>query len=147
MNYKYMVVLVLWMVLIFYLSSIPHLAFGLEEHQEQFFRKSIHILLYGILTFLMWFSFPKLDESLFTKVRRFRRFTQNKGQKIIVCGILATLYAVSDEIHQAFVPGRCGNVKGVLFDLIGIGAVLIWLGMRVRSRGRRTEVGGQRIEL
>lgn len=38
----------------------------------------------------------------------------------------ATLYGVSDELHQLFVPGRMGDVRDVLADAIGglIGAVL-----------------------
>lgn len=49
-----------------------------------------------------------------------------------LCGIAATLFAVSDEFHQAFVPGRCGNAKGVFFDVVGVGSVLIWLGIKVK---------------
>ena len=41
------------------------------------------------------------------------------------------LYAITDEIHQLFIPGRNGNVVDVLIDscggLIGIG--VIWLAM------------------
>ena len=94
----------------------------LEKTQEQVFRKSIHVIIFGILTFLIWFSFPKLNH--------------NMSKKILLCGILATLFAISDEIHQAFVPGRCGNVKEVLFDVIGIVAGLLLM----VGKGRRTEV-------
>jgi len=116
MNYKYLALLIVWMALIFYLSSIPHLSLGFEEYEEQFYRKSVHIIIYGILTFLLWFSIPKLDENL--------------TKKVLLCAFLSTSYAIADEIHQMFVPGRCDNAKGVLFDLIGIVAVLIWLWIR-----------------
>lgn len=37
------------------------------------------------------------------------------------------LYAVSDEIHQYFVPGRCFQLQDILVDSIGaITAILIW---------------------
>jgi VanZ family protein len=31
----------------------------------------------------------------------------------------ATLYAISDEVHQAFTPGRAPSVEDVIFDTIG----------------------------
>jgi len=33
---------------------------------------------------------------------------------------IAYLYAVSDEIHQYFIPGRTGRFRDTLIDLIGI---------------------------
>lgn len=111
MNYRYLALLLLWMALIFYLSSIPSLGFGLEKTQEQVIRKSIHVIIFGILTFLMWVSISNLDKNL--------------PKKIFLCAFLSTLFAITDEIHQAFVLGRCGNPKGVLFDVIGIVAALV----------------------
>ena len=124
MNYKYLILVVLWMAFIFCLSSIPYLGHGIGGYQVQFPREFAHIIAYGILAFLMWFSFPKLDVNLF--------------KKILVCASLVLIYAILDEVHQAFVPGRSGNIKGVVFDVIGIVAVLVWLGVRQRTvvRGR-----------
>ena len=116
MNYRYLALVVLWMGLIFCLSSIPSLGFGLGGIQEQISRKSVHVIIYGILTLLIWFSLPGLDKHLF--------------KKIVLCGFLALIFAVGDEIHQAFVPGRSGGVKGVLADTIGIVLALIWLRIR-----------------
>jgi len=116
MNYRYLTLLVLWMVLIFCLSSIPSLSFGLEGIQEQISRKSVHVIVYGILTLLIWFSLPALDKHPF--------------KKIALCGFLALIFAVSDEIHQSFVPGRVGGVKGVMADVIGIAVVIAYLSIR-----------------
>jgi VanZ family protein len=127
MNYKYLVLVVLWMASLFCLSSIPYLGHGIGGYHVQFQREFAHIIAYGILSFLMWCSFPKLEGNLF--------------KKILVCAFLALLYAISDEVHQAFVPGRSGNIKGVVFDVIGIVAVLVWLGVRQRTvvRSRKLE--------
>lgn len=47
-------------------------------------------------------------------------------------------YAVSDEVHQAFVPSRFGNPVDVLIDTAGATAALLmlwaWCGRRVRRR-------------
>ena len=120
MNYRYLALVVLWMGLIFCLSNIPSLGFGLGGIQEQISRKSVHVIVYGILTVLIWFSFPGLDKHLF--------------KKIVLCGFLALVFAVSDEIHQGFIPERTGGVKGVVADVIGIAIVIAWLGM---VRGER----------
>ena len=117
MNYRYLILLVLWMALIFCLSSIPHLGIeGLGEIENQISRKSIHVIVYGILTLLIWYSFPKLDKEL--------------AKKLVMCGFLAILFAIGDEIHQGFVPGRSGNARGVIFDSIGVVLTLVWLGFR-----------------
>jgi hypothetical protein len=51
--------------------------------------------------------------------------------------LLAALYAVSDEWHQTFVPGRGGNVRDVIIDIAGAAtaaSILLWReARRVRS--------------
>ena len=53
---------------------------------------------------------------------------------------IALAYAVSDEIHQSFVPGRVSDPLDVLVDALGIGAALL-LGAYARGREstRRTQ--------
>ncbi len=49
--------------------------------------------------------------------------------KIIGLVVLAgTLYGVSDELHQVFVPGRHADVMDVVADMAGstLGALLFW---------------------
>jgi len=49
--------------------------------------------------------------------------------------VITVLYGISDEIHQAFVPGRSPAVIDVAAD--GVGAALglaIWIFLRRRSR-------------
>lgn len=52
--------------------------------------------------------------------------------------LLATLFGVSDEIHQYFVPGRAADVYDVVAD--GVGALIGALSVAFLSRilGRRT---------
>jgi VanZ family protein len=120
MNYRYLTLAILWMVLIFCFSSIPSLGFGLEGIQEQISRKSVHVIIYAILTLLIWFSLPALDKHPF--------------KKIFLCGFLALIFAVSDEFHQSFVSGRAGSAKGVLADFIGIAFAITYLSIRRSNR-------------
>ena len=46
--------------------------------------------------------------------------------------VLTLLYALSDEFHQTFVPGRSGNVPDLLVDAAGAGLGL-WLACRWKS--------------
>lgn len=58
--------------------------------------------------------------------------------RVWVAVLLATLFGVSDEIHQYFVPGRAADVLDVVAD--GVGALLGALVVAFLSRlvGRRT---------
>lgn len=89
------------------LSNIPHLKFGFDQPYEQIARKTVHIIINGMLAALAWLSFP----------------VENKRQKIIkaaICFLLLGVFAGFNELQQAYVPGRSGTLKGVLFDLAGI---------------------------
>ena len=53
---------------------------------------------------------------------------------------IALAYAVSDEIHQNFVPGRVSDPLDVLVDALGIGfALLLGAYARGRESTRRTQ--------
>lgn len=47
--------------------------------------------------------------------------------------MITSLYAVSDEIHQTFVPGRSGQISDVLLDTAGAftGALLFMLAVKL----------------
>jgi VanZ family protein len=51
-----------------------------------------------------------------------------------------SLYGVTDELHQAFVPGRVPDVLDWATDTVGaaagIGAAVGWLAWRVRAHAR-----------
>lgn len=51
---------------------------------------------------------------------------------------IGTLYAVSDEIHQLFVPGRSGEVSDMLLDSFGVllGVLLLRLLALFRNKRR-----------
>lgn len=53
--------------------------------------------------------------------------------------LAATLYAVTDEIHQLYSPGRSCQVKDILVDSLGAltGVAGVWLIMKI-CRKRRT---------
>ena len=91
---------VLWMVLIFYLSSQPDLPSNRIDYLDFIIKKSAHFTEYLILV-ILWF-----------------RALQLKSPSAAF--FITLVYAFTDEIHQLFVPGRTGNLRDVFIDGLGI---------------------------
>ena len=95
---------VLWAALIFTFSSVPDLGTGLGDW-DLALRKVAHAAEYAVLGALL---------------ARALRST-------VAAGVVGVLYAVSDEVHQAFVPGRLGSPVDVAIDAVGVVVgVLLW---------------------
>jgi len=99
-----------WVALIFAFSSVPDLGTGLGGW-DLALRKLAHAAEYAVLGVLLM------------------RGTGQGG----LAFALGTLYAVSDEIHQAFVPGRTGAPLDVAIDAIGVACgVVLWQTIQAR---------------
>ena len=84
---------------------------------ENTVRKAAHMTEYGILSILFYVWLGKWQ----FRVRR----------RVITATAFAALYAVSDEIHQLFVPGRAGMVRDVVIDSIGAAlGIFVFLGVK-----------------
>ena len=129
---------VLWMIVIFYLSHQPAtessgLSGDLTEmiirNIERFssleididlfhhmIRKNAHFFAYFILSIL---NLNALKWSGFS------------GYKCIgMALIISVIYAISDEVHQLYIPGRSGEVKDVFIDTSGaLVGILVYLGI------------------
>jgi VanZ family protein len=94
---------VLWAGLIFTLSSIPDLGTGLGTW-DLVLRKLAHLAEYAILGALAYRAIRREPAAV----------------------ALASAYAATDEVHQAFVAGRQGSAVDWLVDTVGvtIGVVL-----------------------
>jgi VanZ family protein len=100
--------IVAWAGLIFTLSSIPDLGTGLGDW-DLVLRKLAHAAEFAVLGVLLLRALERPAAAF----------------------LLGTAYAVSDEIHQAFVPGRLGSPLDVVIDAAGV-AVGIALTLRLR---------------
>ena len=68
-------------------------------------------------------------------------FTKNLSAYVMLGGfVIAAVYGMTDEFHQAHVPSRSGDVYDVLADMIGAsqGAVL-WYAYQYFRQRRRAE--------
>ena len=101
------------------LSAVP----GFEEQPEEvkvniieklqfIVRKSAHFIGYMILGIL---------------ASGLILYYGNINKKYLLAFLICVIYAISDEIHQLFVPGRSGQVRDVLIDSAGslLGIILV----------------------
>lgn len=107
---------VLWMTLIFWFSSAGHdVSSGQSESvvhtvrdtvgvtlPEYLVRKMAHISAYFVLGILLF--------------NLLREYKLSKKRLILASIAIAILYAITDELHQLFVPGRSGEIGDVLID-------------------------------
>lgn len=92
-----------WMGWIFYLSHQPTLGFPpLFPHQDKLMHFTAYAVLGGFL--LGALAVPPSGHG---------------ARQVLLATIVASLYGASDEIHQAFVPGRNPDVIDWLADTAG----------------------------
>jgi len=101
-----------WATVIFLFSNFPSIKTTDFFLSDFIFKKTAHLLEYGILSILV---FRALEGSYI-----------NIKKAMIVSILISFLYAVSDEFHQSFIPGREPTIRDIIIDTIGatIGAVL-----------------------
>ena len=126
-----LILIVLWMFVIFYFSAqagdesasisnrvVIKIAETIHHHtlsnteKEKFIenfsltvRKLAHMIEYFILAILIYIFL--------------REFYPKDKYLFLLVILLAVFYALTDEIHQLFVPGRYGSIIDVLIDSMG----------------------------
>ena len=101
---------VAWAALIFAFSSVPDLGTGLGGW-DLVLRKIAHAAEYAVLGALVM---------------------RATGRASLAC-VLGVAYAISDEVHQSFVPGRLGSPLDVALDTVGVlVGVVVWQTIQTR---------------
>lgn len=104
---------VVWMFLIFYLSSIPGDELGPDILIINLIKKTGHFIIFGVLAVLYFSTFQG------------RKTLVDTGSILFLLSLFLTvLYAVSDEYHQSFTPGRHSSGYDVIIDACGAVTVL-----------------------
>jgi VanZ family protein len=102
----------------------PHISFKTIMFIQLIVRKMGHLTEYAILAALMW----RVIRHHWPLVRvKFWR-------PAITAGIVATIFAATDEFHQSFYPSRTSTVHDVVIDAIGacLGLLICWMFVRNR---------------
>lgn len=116
------------MALIFALSAQSDLSSGLGL-LDFVGRKFVHAGMYGLL-FWLW------ARALSTRL---------PGSRAMACALaISVIYAVSDEYHQSFVPGRVGSALDVAIDAAGAAGAAFMFRRASRRPGGRREPHRQR---
>ncbi len=94
----------LWASLIFYLSHLP--VEELPGWQIPYLDKVVHLFLFGVLAFFCF---------------------RSVAGRFSLTFFLCLLYALSDEFHQSFIPGRFPDIYDLLADTSGIFLALLFV--------------------
>lgn len=115
----------LWMVVIFVLSSQSGLRVSDDAAVDKPLRVAAHLGSYALLAGLLLLA---LDRGARPTLRG-----------VAVAFAVAALYGVSDEVHQSLVPDRTGRAEDVLVDALGaaIGVAVAALILASSPRLRR----------
>jgi len=139
------ILVIIWMALIFIVSHQPateseELSLGVTDIiagfinrivpnitidtyiLEHFIRKCAHFIEYMVLGVLV--------------ANGLLNHNKHKLKLVIPAFLICVLYAISDEVHQLFIPGRSGQFTDVLIDCFGglVGVLLMSaLSGRVRN--------------
>lgn len=94
-----------------------------SKRTERIIRKIAHFSIYTLVGFLLM--------ALFSTYENIKRKYQ-----IYISAIMGILYAISDEIHQSFTPGRGPKITDVFIDSLGVffGMTVILLIVEIINR-------------
>lgn len=116
----------LYMLLIFIQSSFPAMAFPHDFVKQSWFSFGIdrgwfyvddvlHIIEYGILGYLWGWAL------------NCTQIVSGLGMKVWTVG---SLYGLSDELHQIFIPHRDSTLRECIVDSLGTGlGLMLWVGV------------------
>ncbi|HEV2129330.1 MAG TPA: VanZ family protein [Thermomicrobiales bacterium] len=113
------------MAVIFTFSDQPKLP-QIPSLSTQITSVAGHFTVYLVLALLLWWALGVFDLST--------------RQRYAIAFVIATLYGISDEWHQSFVPGRQPDVLDVLTDAIGVTTGLLAIHLAHRSERLRALV-------
>ena len=142
------IALILWMALIFAFSSQPagetnSLSIGVSQillknqtaaslgvdgsaNAIEVFNLIIRHFAHFFLFFVLGMLVTNAMQAIKTKMRN----------RLWISATICFTYAVSDEIHQLFVPGRYSSIKDVLIDTAGaiLGIAIYWMIQKKMSK-------------
>ena len=107
-KWKYWAPPLLYMILIFIVSSLEQPPFPPPKFEWIGIDKLLHFIEYSILSVLLTIAFVNASPTWFPA-----RWIW------VTAALISILYGASDEIHQYFVPGRFATIADWVSDVIG----------------------------
>ena len=111
----------------------PAMSMETIEAIHHAFRKCGHLSEYALLALLLWRAIYHTRQPLVAPELGEGKWRWDEAGLVLA---LIFLYAASDEIHQAFVPGRTALVSDVFIDTAGgaAGLLALWLARKIFKR-------------
>jgi hypothetical protein len=132
--FKYYLPLIIWAGIIFWFSSLPTVETTDVFWQDFLLKKSAHFIEYLVFALLLFRSLKNTSGLSKTKL-------------LWITLLLSLIYAVSDELHQSFVPGREPRIRDVVIDTLGAASVLFVITKLTNRLPRKIVYLAGRIEL
>jgi VanZ family protein len=121
-------ILVIWVITILSVSSTPNLPVLKIHTARSDIRLDyfMHVCEYGFLAFMTYLSFAG------------KSYRINAGRWMLVTVFLVA-FAVLDELHQKFIPGRTVNLKDMIGNFAGVIGALIFCLVVFRKMEKNSE--------
>jgi len=136
------------MAFIFYMSSE-------DAGQSTLTSDSFILLLFDKFPFIKKLSYQYTYEQYVGFIREAAHFTEfcalgflaylniteyRKNKLIFYSFIFSVIYAISDEIHQLYIPGRVCDINDVIIDSCGalLGVILAFILVKIVRKFRKT---------
>jgi VanZ family protein len=124
-----------WMAVIFLLSAQGGLRVSEDPGVDRPLRIVAHLATFGLLGALVLFAISGRQRP--------------SGPAALAAVGVTLLYALSDELHQALVPGRTGRLDDVVVDLVGAVAGVVVAAIiltRLAEAGSGDELGNRHFD-
>lgn len=109
--------LLLWMGAIYFMSAQPSESLPDAGAWDLLIKKGAHFTAYAILVLLAYQAWGVWKRPFLSAF------------------VIAVLYAISDEYHQTFVPGRNGTMWDVMIDLAGaFGGLIVLARFKIKPK-------------
>ena len=92
-------------IAIFYVSSIPGSKISTSQIQISFLSEAYHFTAFFLFFFFLFYSIKGIKKT--------------NAKHVFITLILSILYAISDELHQSFVPFRVPSLGDIFIDSLG----------------------------
>jgi VanZ family protein len=119
-----LLVLLAWMALIAYWSNQPNLPIdqpSVANAMHNFQHRFAHVLAYGLMGLLAWWSF------------------EGRPRAWLIAIALTSVFGMTDEFHQSFIPGRRAAVDDWLLDTLSA-ALAIFVVAQLRKTPVRSSL-------
>ncbi len=114
------VLLISWMIIIFLLSHQPYSGESTHSIVEKVLpvldKESINTINFIIRKLAHFTEYFILTHLLYSLLKE---YSKDKRKIIIISIAICLLYAITDEIHQLYIPGRTAKLKDIMIDTTG----------------------------